>query len=106
VIHVNIKSTLTPLADSGLLDDTSIKRLRRLSITTVEELVGVLESDLGAVADLLDKSEPELRRIRDKATSMLDERHRAEFEAQKGISYPLGAFPSSTRRRLTIVGAE
>jgi hypothetical protein len=103
---MNIKSMLTPLADSGLLDDKSIECLQGFSITTVEELVGVLESDLGAMADLLDKSEPELRRIRDKAVSMLDERHRAEFEAQKGISYPLGVFPSSTRRRLTIMGAE
>jgi hypothetical protein len=106
VIHVNIKSALTPLAGSGLLDDASIERLRKLSITTVEELVGVLESDINAVADLLDKGEPELRLILDRAMGMLDERHRTEFKAQKGISYPLGAFPPSSHRRLDTVGVE
>ena len=95
---MSIKSKLTPLTDSGLLDDVSVKRLRQWSITTVEELVGVLESDMPAVADLLGKNESDLESIKSKALRFLDKRHREEFEAQKGASYPLGAFRPPTRR--------
>jgi hypothetical protein len=97
-MYVGIKDKLTPLVDSGLLDDSSVKSLKRLSITTVEELVGVLESDMDAVGNLLGKSEPELEYIERKAMRLLDERYRAEFEAQKGVSYPTGASPPPARR--------
>ena len=90
---MGLKDNLTPLSGSELLDDVSVARLREWSITTVEELIGILDSDVSAVAALLDISTAELKEINRRALLLLDERHKAEFKAQEKISYPIGAFP-------------
>ena len=43
-----------PLATSGLLDERRVKRLRLVSITTVDELLGAIRADPEAVATFID----------------------------------------------------
>ncbi len=61
------KTNLTPLADVEFLDGVSLECLRRLNITTVEELVGQLQADPAGVAQLLHVSRPQLARLRRRA---------------------------------------
>ena len=50
-------SGVTPLAESGLLDDRHVRKLRALGVTSVEELFGLIQSDPSAVGRFLEVSD-------------------------------------------------
>ena len=79
----------TPLAASRSLDDKSYERLRALSVSTVEELLGLIAADPEAVHDFV----PELDLPQIQADAPMEARGGvlAEFEKQEGAHFALGA---------------
>jgi hypothetical protein len=91
-----LKTNLTPLDDVDLLDGEREGALRNVNVTTVEELVGQLEADPLAVADLLHLSARELARLRRRALATLRPEVRAAFLAPHD-DYALGALDPNAR---------
>jgi hypothetical protein len=94
---MTFKSNLTPLNGLELLDLQVIELLRKSGITTLEEFVGILESDPEGARELLDLNESELFELREQAISLLNPKVQAAFAAQKGKKFPLGALDPSLR---------
>jgi hypothetical protein len=96
---MTFKTNLTPLSDLELLDQESLECLRRLNITTVEELVGQLEADPSGLARALRVSRPKLRRIRKRALATLPPAVRDALLVSPDGDFPLGALDPSRSKR-------
>lgn len=96
---MSFKSSLTPLAELDLPDPPILEILTEAGITTLEELVGVLESDPEGVGEFLQLCEAEVEDLKHDALSQLDPEVREAFEHQKGKKYPLGALDPDLRRQ-------
>ena len=80
---------------SSRISETTLKRLRELSITTQEELLGYLEipgRDLSAFATLLESSPQAIPQIQDYLKATLDPMIISRFDAVGRETYAFGAF--------------
>jgi hypothetical protein len=69
---MRMKSDMTPLHDTDLLPSDSRSELARYSITTVEELVGAITSDPGAIQHLLSMDDKSFQSLHERAEELLD----------------------------------
>src|SRR5438128_9213161 len=79
---------------SSRISETTLKRLRELSITTQEELLGYLEipgRDLSAFATLLESSPQAIPQIQDYLKATLDPMIISRFDAVRRETYAFGA---------------
>jgi hypothetical protein len=74
------KSHLTALSDTGVVDDDARGRLEKLGVTTVEELVGHLESQPEGVKEVLEMSSPQLEELHTAAKAALPESTRQAMD--------------------------
>jgi hypothetical protein len=95
---MGLKGKLTPLRDSGLLDESAVERLKSGWITTVEELFGALESDPKSIATLLGLSDEAIDSLKERARSALDERFSEAVEEQRTKRYSYGAWNPANRK--------
>lgn len=72
LVTMSVKGHLHRLADAEILEDAQLERLRRYSITTVEELFGVVQANPASVASLLGIDLEEVSGITAKLTLALD----------------------------------
>lgn len=70
---MRMKTDMTPLSETDLLPNDSRSDLARYSITTVEELVGAITSDPGAIQDLLSMDDQSFQGLHERAEDLLDE---------------------------------
>lgn len=77
---MSVKRGLKPLESAHLVSPKALTRLRRYSISSVEELVGALGAQRPAVAKLLGLSEDEAAELEEKAQGALDPEVRAKYE--------------------------
>jgi hypothetical protein len=88
---------MTPLDHLDVLGDGEKAALRNVNVTTVEELVGQLEADPQALAELLDVPPSKLKRIRDSAADALPPHVWKALTAAPPPAYKLGALDPKTR---------
>ena len=96
---MGIKDRFTPLDQVDLLSRSSRDRLRPYSITTVEELLGLLEAEPEAMRELLHLDDFHLDWLRTQARSLLNPATLKAIDEQRNKNYPLGALDPRTRRR-------
>lgn len=92
------KAHLTPLGQLELTD-SRLHTLRELSVTTVEELVGLMEADPAGTRDVLRMEEPQFAQLRRQAGSLISPELRRSMAEQQGKEYSLGALDPRLRRR-------
>jgi len=80
----------TSLRLADLVDDVSYRRLRALSVSTVEELLGLIAADPDAVADFI--PDADLPQIQADAASAANAPVLAAFEAFEEPSFAMGAW--------------
>ena len=88
---MGLKSVLTPLEEKHLLPASKINTLKLFGITTVEELVGTLESDPESIASILRLDDEEIEELERKSNLLLNPQVAEEMERQRTIKYFLGA---------------
>jgi hypothetical protein len=89
---VALKRGLMPLDKTQLLGPEDVDRLRQMSITSVEEMVGAIDADPVALAHYLGRSQPAVEDLRDRALQLVPEATQAEL--QKPVHrFKLGALP-------------
>lgn len=88
---MTFKGHLTPLGDVVLLDDEAQARLRGLNVTTVEELVGLLQSDPDAAGQLLQQDPLQLAQLLQRALDVLPEQVRLALQVEVERDFPFGA---------------
>jgi|SRR3990172_12264027 len=94
---VRLKSSLTPLDQVGLLTQPDMMRLQETGVTTLEEFVGVLESDPEGIRALLELTESDFGELRRAAVTRLRPEVRKAFDHQKGRRFPRGALDPRLR---------
>lgn len=72
---------LTPLADTGLVDEAQARELKAYGITSVEELVSAAIGGRSDVAGLLGLDEATLADLLDRAEALLDDDTRRALHA-------------------------
>jgi hypothetical protein len=88
---MGLKSDLTPLESVDLLSSPSRARLRAQHVTTVEELLGLLEADPEGIRALLDLEPAQVSHLRDAAESLVNPDTLRAMSDQRGRTYPGGA---------------
>ncbi len=81
----------TPLVDTDLVDDRSLRRLRAVSIGTVEELLGLISADSDAVMRFL--PDLDLPQVQADAALAASAPILAEFQRVAEAVYTMGALP-------------
>ena len=93
-----LKDGMTALSSTGLCTNEQLSTLRGRSITTAEELVGAIDAEPAAMANLLNVSESEVRRLRNRAFDRLSQDARSKLEhPPRQRRFRLGAFPPKDR---------
>ena len=87
-----LKRALVPLIGTDLLDRKDLDNLRRHSITTVEEVVGAIDADPGAMAHVLHRTVADVKSLRRRAIQFVPARNRERLE-HPVEHFKLGAFP-------------
>jgi hypothetical protein len=90
------KAKMTPLDRVEALSDDAKAALRQVNVTTVEELVGQMEADPQALAELLDVRPSEFERLRRSASEALPP-HVREALTAAAPDFTLGALDPTTR---------
>ena len=93
------KSHLTPLTQLKTLTDSQCSALQEKSVTTVEELLGIIDADPAGTRSLLMLEESQFSQLRKKARSLVSPEFLRSMEAQRGKEYSLGALDPRLRRR-------
>jgi hypothetical protein len=96
---MGIKDRFTRLDQVDLLSASSREGLRPYGITTVEELLGLLEADPDAARSLLHLDTFELGWLTTQARALLSPATLEAIDAQRNKIYPLGARDPRTRRK-------
>lgn len=95
---MGLKSHLTPLSRIAMLDPTTRAKLESVGVTTVEELAGMLQADIGSVADLIGWPAEATIELQRAANGELDLGLRRQFR-KRPRQYPLGALDPRQRDR-------
>ena len=87
-------SRMTPLSALDWLDTEAAGRLSKLSVTTVEALVGAIDSDPVALARVIHVPPSQITAVRHRALLSLPENRRRQMERDaEPRHYALGARP-------------
>jgi len=79
----------TPLAGTALLDKSHLEKLRAISVSTVEELLGLIAADPDAVGQFLEVSD--LAQLQADAAPVASGAIMADFKRLRGVRPALGA---------------
>jgi len=90
---VAFKTSMKPLEGSGLLGPRALQDLADVSVTTVEEFVGMASADPRSVARLIHASPSEVEQLVSRALELLEPDARMALTNQPVRKYPLGALP-------------
>jgi hypothetical protein len=88
---MDVKRHLTGLSDAGLLDDERRARLKELGVTTVEELVGVLDSEPERLRELLELDDEQVEGLKRDAGEALPASSREALQKMPPGEYRYGA---------------
>lgn len=85
------KASLTPLAESGVLDAERVDRLRSLGVTTVEELLGAIEADPVAMGEFFAWPPLAIEELRQKSIAVVPTPIRSALSRPVTRRHPTGA---------------
>lgn len=85
---MSVKRRLKSLAAAQLVSDDAVARLKEYSISSVEELVGVLGAQRGAIAKLLNLSDAETDELETKARDALGGKLRQRYDEDHDRAKP------------------
>jgi hypothetical protein len=89
---MGLREHLTPLSRLSGLSDGERASLTHAHVTSVEDLVGLLESDRPGLAELLGRPQSALEPLAAEAWDALDADTRAALRASSGQHYAYGAW--------------
>jgi predicted RecB family nuclease len=82
------KDGFTSLSDTVLLDAEQLRSLREFGVTTVEELISLLDTQLDRVGRVLGLNEGQCARLRADAEAALPEERLKDLDATTDFDFP------------------